>query len=90
MCGGAEYTYTPVGMVDGGENVLALACQRDSFDEVHRQDRLSLRAQEVGPSDGRAARSRVDAGSLEDLLHRGGGYRYAQEREFAVDASISP
>ncbi|WP_330275954.1 hypothetical protein OG205_10240 [Lentzea sp. NBC_00516] len=35
-------------VVDGGENVLALTGKCDRLDEVHRQDRLSLRAQEVG------------------------------------------
>ncbi len=47
--GRADYPYTATGVVDDGENVLALAGQRDRLDEVHRQDRLRLRAQEVRP-----------------------------------------
>jgi hypothetical protein len=70
--GGVEYPYpyTPTGVVDGGENVLALPGQRDRFNKVHRQDRLRLRAQEVGPGNGCPARGRIDASSLEDLPHR--------------------
>jgi hypothetical protein len=55
------------GVVDGGEDVLALPGQGDGFDEVHRQDRLGLGAQEGSPGHGRALRGRLDAGCLEDL-----------------------
>ncbi len=89
-CGGAEDAYPPAAVVDGGESVLALTGQRDGLDEVHRQDRLSLRAQEVGPGNGCPAQGRIDAGGLEDLPHRGRGDRDAQQREFTVNASISP
>ena len=41
----------PTGVVDSGENVLACSRQRDGLDEVHRQHRLSLRAQELSPRD---------------------------------------
>ncbi len=77
-------------MVDGGENVLALPDERDRFDEVHRQDRLSLRAQEVDPGDCRPVRARVDALGLEDLPHGGGSDRNAKQGEFAVNAPIPP
>ncbi len=90
VCGGADYPYTPAGVVDGSENVLALTGQRDRFDEVHRQDRRSLRAQKVGPRNGCPARGRIDVCSLEDLPHRRRGDRDTQEREFTVDASIPP
>ena len=75
-------------MVDGGEDVVALTGQRDSFNEVRRQDRLSLRAQKVVPRNGCPAQGRIDAGGLEDLPHRGGRDRDTEKREFAVDASI--
>lgn len=88
--GRADYPYTATGVVDDGENVLALAGQRDHLDEVHRQDRLRLRAQEVDPGNGCPARGRIDAGSLEDLPHRRGGDRDTHERELTVGTSISP
>jgi hypothetical protein len=88
--GGAKYSHPPADMVDDGENVLALPRQRDRLDEVHRQDHLSLRTQEVSPGSGRPARSRINAGGLEDPPHRGGGDREPEKREFAMDASISP
>src|SRR6202000_3167727 len=52
--GGAENPYAPAGVVDGGEDVLELPGQSDGLDEVHREDRLGLRAQECSPGDGRA------------------------------------
>jgi hypothetical protein len=52
VCGGAEDAHTPAGMVDGGENVLPLAGERDRVDEAHRQDRLRLRTHEVSPGNG--------------------------------------
>jgi hypothetical protein len=33
---GADYPYTPAGVVDDGENVLTLTGQRDRLDEIHR------------------------------------------------------
>jgi hypothetical protein len=67
--GCAENAHAPTGMVNSGENVLAYAGQRDGLDEIHRQDHLGLRAQELGPRDGRSVWRRVDASSFEDLLH---------------------
>ncbi|MCX2950166.1 hypothetical protein [Lentzea sp. NEAU-D7] len=88
--GRADYPCTATGVVDDGENVLALAGQRDRLDEIHCQDRLRLRAQEVAPGNGCPARRRIDAGSLEDLPHRRGGDRDTEEREFTVDTPIPP
>jgi hypothetical protein len=62
----------------------------DGLDEVHRQDRLGLGAQEAGPRDGRPLRSWVNAIGLEDLPHGGGSDLGAEEGEFAVDAPVAP
>lgn len=51
---GAENSYASTGVVDGGEDVLALPGQGDGLDEVDRQDPLGLRAQEASPRHGRA------------------------------------
>jgi hypothetical protein len=40
--GGAENVDVSAGVVDGGEDVLALSDESDGFDEVDRQDRLGL------------------------------------------------
>src|SRR5438105_1678910 len=90
MCGGVENADTPASVVDDSEDLLALPGERHCLDEVHRQDRLSLGAQEAGPGDGCPLRGRVDALGLEDLPHGGEGDRDAQEGEFAVDAPVAP
>jgi hypothetical protein len=86
--GGAKYAYPPAGMVDDGENVLALTSQSDPSMKSIAKDRLSLRTQEVRPGSGRPARSRINAGGLKDLPHRGGCDRDSEKRIFAVNALI--
>jgi hypothetical protein len=88
--GGAENTDAPASVVDGSEDVLALSGEGDGLDEVHRQDRLGLGAQEASPRDGRPLRGWVNAIGLEDLPHGGGSDLDAGEDEFAVDAPVAP
>ncbi|MEV1023021.1 hypothetical protein [Streptomyces sp. NPDC050264] len=88
--GGPEHTDASVGVVDGGEDVLTLPGEGDGLDEVHREDRLGLGLQESGPGDVRALGCRVDAFGLEDFPDGGGRQLDAEEREFDVDAPVSP
>jgi hypothetical protein len=46
---GAEDADTAVGVLDDGEDVLALPGQSDSLDEVAGEQRFDLGAQKVGP-----------------------------------------
>jgi hypothetical protein len=48
MCGGAENADPAVGVLDDGEDVLALPGQGDGLDEVAGEQRFGLGAQEVG------------------------------------------
>ena len=72
------------------EDVLPLPGKGDGLDEIHRQDRLRLGAQEVNPPDGPPLRGRVDSLGLEDLLHGGGSDLDIEQGEFAVDAPVAP
>ncbi|QKV80623.1 hypothetical protein HUT10_47745 [Amycolatopsis sp. Hca4] len=45
----------PARVVDSRENVLPLSSERDGLDEVHRQNRLGLRAQKVSLIPGSAS-----------------------------------
>lgn len=53
----AEDADTSAGVLDDGEDVLALPGQGEGLDEVHRQDRLGLGAQEAGPGNPRPLRA---------------------------------
>jgi hypothetical protein len=61
------------GVLDDGEDVLAPPGQGARPDEVARQQRVGLGAQEVGPGAGGPFGGRVDALGLEDLPYGGGG-----------------
>ncbi|MER6007420.1 hypothetical protein ABT120_53390 [Nonomuraea angiospora] len=49
VSGGAEHTDAPGGVLDDGQDVLALTVEDDGLDEIGGQWRVGLRAQEVGP-----------------------------------------
>ena len=93
MCGvrgGAGNADAPAGVVDGGEDVLALSGEGGGPGEVHRQDRPGLGAREAGPCDRRPLRGRAGVIGGEDLPHGGGSDLDAGEGEFAVDAPVAP
>jgi hypothetical protein len=87
MRGGAENA--PASVVDGGEDVLALAGESDGLDEVDRQDRLGLGAQQVDPCDGCPSRARVDVLGLEDPPHGRSSDRATQQSQFTVNAPVA-
>jgi hypothetical protein len=58
--GGAEDSDAAGGVLDGGEDVLALPGAPDGLDEVRGQDGVGLGAQEVGPGGRGPIRGRVD------------------------------
>jgi hypothetical protein len=59
--GSAEHADAPAGVLDDGQDVLALAIESDGLDEVAAKQRVRLGAQEVGPRRGRPLGRRVDA-----------------------------
>ena len=59
-------------------------------DGVAGQERVSLGAQEGGPTAGAPIGCGIDALGLEDLPHSRGGNLETQSGEFAVDAAIAP
>src|SRR3954452_7398743 len=68
------------------------AAQEDGVDvgEVDGEDRVGLRGQELSPGRSGPARSRIDAGALEDLPHCRRGDRVAEPDEIAVDSAVAP
>ena len=87
--GGAQHTDSPGGVLDDDQDVLALSGQCDGLDEVARQQRVGLAAQESGPGGGRAFGCRVDALVLEDLPDGRGRDLDAQDGQFAGDSAIT-
>ena len=68
------------------------AAQEDGVDvgEVDGEDRVGLAGEELAPGRSGPARSRIDAGALEDLPHCRRGDRVAEADEFAVDSAVAP
>src|SRR5262245_38283067 len=73
MCGGAEDADTAVGVLDDGEDVLALPGQGDGLNKVAGEERFGSGAREVGPGGAASLGRGVDARGLEDLPDGGGG-----------------
>ena len=88
--GGAEDADAASRVLDDSKDVLALTGQRNGLDEVAGQERVSLGAQEGGPTGGAPIGCGIDALGLEDLPHGRGGNLETQSGEFAVDAAIAP
>jgi len=80
--------YAATGVLDHDEHVEA--AQQDGVDEVDREDRVGLRGEELSPGRSGPARSRIDAGALEDLPHGRRGDRVAEPDELAVDSAVAP
>ncbi|WP_173142404.1 hypothetical protein [Kibdelosporangium persicum] len=66
-CGGVEDACLPAGVVDRGEDVLSRSGKGDGLDEVYRQDRFGLGAQDVSPRDGRPVWGWGNTLGLEDF-----------------------
>ena len=94
-CGGgvggcAEDANAAGGVVDDCQGVEALSGQGDGFEEVARQDRLGLIAEEGGPGGGGSEWCGVDPGVFQDLPDGGRRYFDAECGQFAVDAPVAP
>jgi hypothetical protein len=90
VCGGAQDSDAPGGVLDDGEDVQVCPGQGAGLEEVAGEQGAGLAAQEVGPGGALAFRSRWDAVLLEDLPDGGRGDLDTQGGEFAVDASVPP
>ena len=87
--GDAEDVDTPGRVLDHGQDVGPGAVEQVGREEVARQDRLGLRAQELRP--GRPAPpAGVDAAGLEDLPHGRRCDVNAQASQLTVDPPVPP
>lgn len=75
------------GVFDDRENVVGGAGERGRREEVARQDRVRLIAEEAGPGLVVALWRGFDPVLLEDLPHGGSSDRDAEDGEFTVDSS---
>ena len=72
------------GVLDDHQHEQAGAAQGDGLEEVAREQRVSLRAQEAGPGRGSPVGCRVDPGLPENLPDGGGSDRDAQDEQLAI------
>jgi hypothetical protein len=77
-------------MLDHDQDVEA--AQEDGVDvgEVDREDRVSLRGQELSPGRPGPSRGGIETGFLEDSPDGGRGDRMVEADQLAVDASVPP
>ncbi|MET9245631.1 hypothetical protein [Nonomuraea sp. NPDC003709] len=71
VCRGPQHADAPGGVLDDGQDVLALPVQGDGFDEITGRQDVGLRTQEVGPAGGRPLGRRIKTWLLEGLPDRG-------------------
>src|SRR3954451_10689758 len=71
-------------------NTYSRPGQGDGFEEVAREERVRLGAQEVRPGTGRPLGCRRDPGVLEDLPDRGRRHIHAEDEQFTVQAPVAP
>jgi hypothetical protein len=90
VCGSAEDADAAGGVFDDGEEVQASPGQGTSLEEITREQRIRLAAQEVGPGGVLSLGRRGDAVSIENLPDRGGGDLDAKRGQFPVDAPVAP
>jgi hypothetical protein len=57
--------------------------------EIHGQDGLGLRGEELAPARARPARGGIDASVVQDLPHRGGSDAMAEPNQLALHAPMS-
>src|ERR1039457_1892111 len=80
----------PAGVLDHGQDVSLGAIEKVGCEEVARQDRLGLRAQEQRPGWPAPPRRGIDAGILQDLPYRRRRDSYSQPGQFPVDPAVAP
>jgi hypothetical protein len=78
MRGGAEDPDPAAGMLDDCQYVQSGASERHRLDEVRRQQRVSLRAQELCQGRGSPIRCGIDPGHAKNLPHRRCGDLHAE------------
>jgi hypothetical protein len=81
----SEDADAPGGVLYHGQNIGLGAAEQVGCEEVARQDRLGLGAQELRPGRSGSARCTGGSGLLQNLPHRRGLYLYSQAGQLAVD-----
>jgi hypothetical protein len=84
------YPDTAAGNLDDREDVHPGAGERDGLDEVRRQQRLGLRAQEIRPRRGGPIGCGIDPGLAQDLPDSRRGDLDAEGEQLAVHAPVAP
>jgi hypothetical protein len=74
----AEDADAPGGVLDHGQDVSLGAVQQVGGEEIARQDRLGLRAQELPPGSACSSRRGMDPGILQDFPHGRRRYLHSQ------------
>ncbi len=90
VAGGAQNTDAAGVVLDDRQHVHAGARESHGLQEVTRQQRLGLRAQEPGPGCGGTLRRRIDAGVLEDLPDSRRRHLDTEHLQLAVHPPIAP
>jgi len=90
MQGDPEDADAPGPVLDHGQDTGLGAVEQAGREEVARQDRLGLGAQELWPGRPGPPPGRVDAAGLEDLPYGGRCDSYPEVGQLAVDPSVSP
>ena len=78
------------GVFDDEQHGQPLKQQCVDAEEVGGENPVGLGGQKASPGGAAAARSGVDAGSLQDQPHRAGRKLIAEPGEFALDSSVTP
>src|SRR5438874_6288208 len=86
----AEDADAPGRVLDHGPDVSLGAVKQAGGEEVARQDRLGLGAQELQPGRPGSAWRGIDPGLLQDLPHRRRRYLRSQASQLAVDPAVPP
>jgi hypothetical protein len=80
----------PAGVLDHGQDVSLGAIEKAGCEEVARQDRLGLGAQEQRPGWPAPPRRGIDTGILQDLPYRRRRDSYSQPGQLPVDPAVAP
>src|SRR5215207_5326901 len=78
------------GDLDHKQHVQTLAQHRVHGGQVHRQDAVGLRSEELPPRERRPDRCRVDTGAVQDGPDGAGPDLVAEPAELTVDAAVAP
>src|ERR1035438_5219820 len=90
MRGDAEDADAPGRVLYYGEDIGPGAVKQIGCEEVARQDRLGLGAQELRPGCRGSPRRRVDSGVLQDLPCRRRRYLHSEAGQLAVNPAVAP